>query len=253
MLPPAGLFPSMNSLWQLSDAQSRSISPENFTGEKGKGGMATDGTGAPLPGTRVVLRSVTTGQETEAQTGADGRYAFPAVVPGSVQVVRFDPSAYNADSGSGLLTEYHSDALGVNDYFGWYPGPNGQIADRDALPDYLESVHACYPDKAIFVSEFGAEANRDGPVEEKGTYTHQQDFVNYHLGVYATKPWLSGALYWTLKEFKIRPEWDGGNPRPNSPIHQKGLITFGQVRKPAFFEVQKAFAATPQVGAARKK
>ncbi len=31
----------MSSLFQLSDAQSRSISPENFTGEKGKGGMAT--------------------------------------------------------------------------------------------------------------------------------------------------------------------------------------------------------------------
>ncbi len=29
----------------LSDAQTRSISPENFTGEKGKGGMATEGTG----------------------------------------------------------------------------------------------------------------------------------------------------------------------------------------------------------------
>ena len=34
------------------------------------------------------------------------------------------------------------------------------------------------------VTEFGAEANRDGPVEEKGTWAFQQDFVNYHLGVY---------------------------------------------------------------------
>ena len=31
----------MDHLYQLSDAKSRSISPENFTGEKGKGGMAT--------------------------------------------------------------------------------------------------------------------------------------------------------------------------------------------------------------------
>ena len=35
------------------------------------------------------------------------------------------------------------------------------------------------------VTEFGAEANRDGPVEEKGTWAFQQDFVNYHLGVFA--------------------------------------------------------------------
>ncbi len=36
----------MGNLSRLSNAQTRSISPENFTGEKGKGGMATEGTGA---------------------------------------------------------------------------------------------------------------------------------------------------------------------------------------------------------------
>jgi hypothetical protein len=35
----------MSNLSILSKAKSRSISPENFTGEKGKGGMATEGTG----------------------------------------------------------------------------------------------------------------------------------------------------------------------------------------------------------------
>ena len=41
-----GLGMSMGALPRLSHAKSRSISPENFTGEKGKGGMATEGTGA---------------------------------------------------------------------------------------------------------------------------------------------------------------------------------------------------------------
>jgi hypothetical protein len=36
---------SLGNLYQVSSAQTRSISPENFTGEKGKGGMATEGTG----------------------------------------------------------------------------------------------------------------------------------------------------------------------------------------------------------------
>ena len=40
-----GLTSDMSNLFRLSDAQSRSISPENFTGEKGKAGMATEGTG----------------------------------------------------------------------------------------------------------------------------------------------------------------------------------------------------------------
>ncbi len=41
-----GLNTSMDNLFMTSDAKSRSISPENFNGEKGKGGMATTGTGA---------------------------------------------------------------------------------------------------------------------------------------------------------------------------------------------------------------
>ena len=38
----------LDNLYVLKDAETRSISPENFTGEKGKGGMATleEGTAA---------------------------------------------------------------------------------------------------------------------------------------------------------------------------------------------------------------
>jgi hypothetical protein len=41
-----GLGMHLGNLARLSQARTRSISPENFTGEKGQGGMATDGTGA---------------------------------------------------------------------------------------------------------------------------------------------------------------------------------------------------------------
>jgi len=41
-----GLGMQMGNLARLSAAQTRSISPENFTGGKGLGGMATEGTGA---------------------------------------------------------------------------------------------------------------------------------------------------------------------------------------------------------------
>jgi hypothetical protein len=40
-----GLNMNMGNIYMMSDAKTRSISPENFTGEKGKGGMATTGTG----------------------------------------------------------------------------------------------------------------------------------------------------------------------------------------------------------------
>ncbi len=46
--PPAStaLSTGLGDLSRLSHAKTRSISPENFTGEKAKGGMATEGTGA---------------------------------------------------------------------------------------------------------------------------------------------------------------------------------------------------------------
>ena len=42
---PGGLSVSLDNIYRLYDIQSRSISPENFTGGKGRAGMATNGTG----------------------------------------------------------------------------------------------------------------------------------------------------------------------------------------------------------------
>ena len=149
--------------------------------------------------------------------------------------------------GAGCQARYGPlDVVGVNDYFGWYPGPSGTLFDRDRLSGYLDSVRRCYPSEAIMVTEFGAEANRAGSVEDKGTYAFQQDFVNYHLSVFATKPWLSGALYWALNEFRVRPEWDGGNPFSTPPIHQKALMHYDGTLKPAWTDVQGWFHAVSQ-------
>lgn len=44
--PFNGLGLHLGNLSRLSSAKTRSISPENVTGAKGRGGMATEGTGA---------------------------------------------------------------------------------------------------------------------------------------------------------------------------------------------------------------
>ncbi|HEY6435244.1 MAG TPA: hypothetical protein VIY47_01525, partial [Ignavibacteriaceae bacterium] len=41
-----GIDANMGNIFLMSDAKTRSISPENFTGAKGEGGKATTGTGA---------------------------------------------------------------------------------------------------------------------------------------------------------------------------------------------------------------
>ena len=45
-----GLGGNLGNLSRLSNAQSRSISAENFDGAKGQGGRATEGTGLPASG-----------------------------------------------------------------------------------------------------------------------------------------------------------------------------------------------------------
>ena len=137
---------------------------------------------------------------------------------------------------------YHVlDALGVNCYFGWYPGPGGQIDDRAELGPFLDQVHRYYPSKALFVTEFGAEANRDGPFDEKGTYSFQRQLIEDHLAVYDSKPFVNGALVWALRDFRVRPEWDGGNPKPASPLNQKGIMEPTGKPKPAFAAVKRMF------------
>jgi beta-glucuronidase len=158
------------------------------------------------------------------------------------------PVAVNPLAGCQTAAYAPLNVLGLNDYFGWYTGSQGSIADRDALSSYLDSIRACYPSKALAITEFGAEANRPGPVEEKGTYAFQSDFVSFHLAAYGSKPWLAGAAYFTLQEFRVEPGWIGGDPWPNAPIHQKGLISFAGVPKPAYYVVRQLYRATRQYG-----
>ena len=61
-------------------------------------------------------------------------------------------------------------------------------------------------------------------MEERGTYAFQPDSAAFHLAVFATKPWLSGALYFALQDFAVTPGWTGGNPYPDPPFLHKGLV-----------------------------
>jgi beta-glucuronidase len=140
------------------------------------------------------------------------------------------------------------DLIGLNDYFGWYFGPEGSLADPNLLPGYLDYMHRCLRGKAIMITEFGAEADRHGPPEERGSYEFQTNWLDFQSSVFASKPWLSGAIYFALQEFRVAPMWSGGNPRPNPPWHEKGLISYTGFMKPAYFEAQKLFRGTQQIG-----
>ncbi len=135
----------------------------------------------------------------------------------------------------GCIPMYRTfDLIGLNDYFGWYGTLGHPLSEPSNLGPFLDSLRECYPNQAIMISETGAEANRDGPLDEPGTYAYQTAYADYHYAVYRSKPWLSGAIWWGLREFRVRPNWAGGNPVPSPPWHAKGVLDrFGQP-KPAW-------------------
>ena len=47
----------------------------------------------------------------------------------------------------------------------------------------------------------------------------------------------------------MRPNWDGGNPRPNPPVHEKGLLRFDRSEEAGVVaDAQRLFGATNQLG-----
>jgi beta-glucuronidase len=146
-----------------------------------------------------------------------------------------------------VLSYKNFDAIGLTNYSGWYAGPGGTLGDRTVLPSTLALAHAFYPHQALFVTEFGAEANRDGPIDEKGTFEFQQNLLDFHLDVYDRTPYVNGAIVWILKDFNVQPGWDGGNPRSSPPTLTKGLVDMNGNLKPAFAEVARRFHAIAQI------
>ena len=144
-------------------------------------------------------------------------------------------------------TYLHFDLLGINNYYGWYVGkperPTGNFYD---LEPYLQKTHERYPRQAMVRTEFGAESTTHGPATEKGTYEFQSDYINRVLDVVERNEFMGGAIYWTLREFAVKPRWTGGaapwaEPVPDS-IHNKALIAYDGARKPAFDVMKERIA-----------
>ena len=161
-------------------------------------------------------------------------------------VRRLDPSRLLAVDKSirpsQAVPDFYSelDAIGFSNYIGWY----GRGAFSEIRPA-LEEMRARFPGVALFQTEFGAEANRDGPASEPGTYAFQQAFLDAHLGAVDELPYMNGAIVWLLRDYPVRPGWEGGNPRPDPPFSRKGVFDRLGTPKPAFETVRRRFLAVP--------
>jgi hypothetical protein len=186
--------------------------------------------------------------ENETQAGGAGERAY--VARAAALVRSLDPTRLVAADASisplsGISPALEQlDAVGLNDYVGWYGG---------TLPGTLRSLlgqmGTRFASPALFVTETGAEANRSGPASQKGTYAFQKRFLARTFAVLDADPRLSGALVWALRDFPVRPGWTGGNPKPSPPFNAKGLFRRDGRPKPASATIARRFAQSSSRGA----
>jgi hypothetical protein len=123
-----GLFCGLQTLHQLADVETRSISPENFSGDKGKGAMATHGTG------EAAARDLGQGWKISPSVRIEPGQTFTLcdiAGSGAIQHIWLTPTGHNRFN---ILRIYWDGAdqpsveCPVGDFFasGW--GPFGQIS-----------------------------------------------------------------------------------------------------------------------------
>lgn len=199
--PFNGLGVSLDNLSRLSSARSRSISPENFTGEKGRGGMATEGTG------RNAARDLGQGWKVSPSVVIKAGTTFTLgeiTGPGCVQQIWMTPTGQWRHSilrfywddetapsiecpvgdffacGWGKYAQVNSLAVGVNPgsaFNCYWPMPFRRKAritmeNRDAkdmrLYYQINYVLTAVPDDEAYLH---AQFRRVNPLPEKGVYT----------------------------------------------------------------------------------
>lgn len=121
----------------------------------------------------------------------------------------------------------HSDFVMMNQYFGTWHGP------RDSLEPALETVHLTWPNKPVFISEFGFAPHWEkieGPAimdssqyysisEEASTNSteadiQRQNVIRDQMAVFRKKPYVAGVVFWDYRGGMGVVD-DHGRPRPS--------------------------------------
>lgn len=130
--------------------------------------------------------------------GRNVAYVSNTLTKGFINDLKFAPDA-------GSLGDY----IMMNEYGGsWWSISTGKIHN------YLDSIHMSYPDKPFFISEFGlCEPNFKGGDERR-----IEDLI-YHMAIYESKPYVEGAIYFDLTDYRTHYPGTSENDKFRRRIH----------------------------------
>ncbi len=140
-----------------------------------------------------------------------------------------------------------SDVLSYNHYFGWYGG-NVHMNGK-----WFDDFHKKYPNRAIGLSEYGAEAlNWHTSNPEQGDYTEEYQ-AYYHeemIKQIMDRDYLWATHVWNMFDFAADARAEGGE----NGMNHKGLVTFDrQYKKDAFYAYKAWLSDVPFVHIAGKR
>ena len=127
-----------------------------------------------------------------------------------------------------------SDVLSYNHYFGWYGG------NVSMYGPWFDDFHKKYPDRAVGLSEYGAEAlNWHTSAPEQGDYTEEYQ-AYYHeelIKQISKRPYLWATHVWNMFDFAADARAEGGE----NGMNHKGLVSFDRKYKKDSFYAYKAW------------
>lgn len=144
-----------------------------------------------------------------------------------------DTDIYNA---SGLLNI--PQVVGWHMYFGWYYG------DFDGLGQFLDDEHRRFPNRNLFVSEYGADYDARlhalNPVRGDLSADWAQLYHQSYVPQLEQRSYLSGSAIWAENDFGSEAR---GESMPH--INTKGLFTFDRRPKDIYYFYEATFASAP--------
>ena len=129
------------------------------------------------------------------------------------------------------------DALGINEYFGWYrTAPITRGRRRRASSGRSSTAFTRRTRGWPCSSRSSAPSRRSTAPRRSAGYAFQSKYLREHLDIHGSKPFVNGSMIWILRDFRVGPGWTGGNDprRATPPWNNKGLIDENGIRKPAF-------------------